>query len=135
LSLMFIDIDHFKLVNDTYGHQQGDKILSIIGEILGGSFRDLDTICRYGGEELCAILPETVGEAACIKAEQIRDKIEKLRISQDDNPGEDMSVTISIGIASITKATTNEQQLLREADRAVYWCKENGRNRVHLISE
>lgn len=135
LSLMFIDIDHFKHVNDTYGHQQGDKVLGIIGEILGGSFRDLDTICRYGGEELCAILPETLGEAAEHKAEQIRSKVEKLRIPLEDKPEESMGVTISIGIANISKGTSNEQQLLRDADRAVYYCKENGRNMVHLIVE
>ncbi|MHC4839960.1 MAG: sensor domain-containing diguanylate cyclase [Planctomycetota bacterium] len=135
LSLMFIDIDHFKHVNDNYGHQHGDKVLGIIGEILGGSFRDLDTVCRYGGEELVAILPETVGEAAHTKAEQIRRKVQELKIPWDDKPGETMGVTISVGIANITKGTSNEQQLLRDADRAVYYCKEHGRNQVHLISE
>ncbi|MCC6463802.1 MAG: diguanylate cyclase [Planctomycetes bacterium] len=132
LALMILDIDLFKKVNDTYGHQQGDRVLETVGGLLHGSFRDLDTVCRYGGEEMCAIMPETVGEAARVKAEQIRRKVSELEIALQDQPDKTMKITVSVGIASLSKATPNEQQLLRDADRALYWCKQNGRNQVKL---
>jgi diguanylate cyclase (GGDEF)-like protein/PAS domain S-box-containing protein len=132
LSLLILDIDHFKKVNDTWGHQQGDAVLEAVGTLLKGSFRDLDSVCRYGGEEMCAILPETVGEAARSKAEYLRRKIEELRIPLLNKPEENMQVTVSIGVACVSKTTISEDQLLREADSALYECKSNGRNRVLL---
>lgn len=132
LSLLILDIDHFKKVNDTWGHQQGDAVLQAVGGLLKVSFRDLDSVCRYGGEELCAILPETVGEAARSKAEYLRRKIEELRIPLVAKPAESMSVTVSIGVACVSKTTISEDQLLREADSALYECKSGGRNRVML---
>ncbi|MCC6573591.1 MAG: diguanylate cyclase [Planctomycetes bacterium] len=132
LALLMLDIDHFKKVNDTYGHQQGDRVLAAIGGLLKHSFRDLDTVCRYGGEEMCAILPETVGEAARAKAEYVRRKVEELVIPIMDKPDETMKVTASIGVACLTRNTSSEEQLLREADRALYECKTGGRNRVIL---
>lgn len=132
LSLLIMDIDDFKKVNDTYGHQQGDMVLQSIGDLLAGSFRDLDTVCRYGGEEICVILPETVGEAAKSKAEQIRRKIGELDIPMVDDPQQKLKVTMSVGIACVNKGTTNEEQLLREADRALYWVKNHGKNQVKL---
>ena len=132
LTLIIMDIDNFRDFNNTYGHQQGDAVLEVIGDVLATSFRDLDTVCRYGGEEMCVILPETVGEAARAKAEQIRRKISELEIPKVESPGEFLRVTMSIGVACLTKATTNEEQLLRQADRALYWCKHNGKNQVKL---
>ena len=132
LSLIILDIDHFKKVNDTWGHQQGDAVLQAVGGLLRGSFRDLDTVCRYGGEEMCAILPETVGEAAKSKAEYLRRKIEELRIPLLNKQGETMNVTVSIGVACMSQTTVSEEQLLREADSALYECKSSGRNRVLL---
>jgi diguanylate cyclase (GGDEF)-like protein/PAS domain S-box-containing protein len=132
LSLVIMDIDDFKKVNDTYGHQQGDQVLETMGNLLAGSFRDLDTVCRYGGEEVCVILPETVGEAAKTKAEQIRRKIAELDIPMVDMPGKKLRVTMSMGVACLSKGTTSEEQLLRDADRALYWVKNNGKNQVKL---
>jgi diguanylate cyclase (GGDEF)-like protein len=132
LSLIIMDIDDFRVVNNTYGHQQGDRVLSDIGELLAGSFRDLDTVCRYGGEELCVILPETVGEAAKQKAEQIRRKISEMEIPHLEKPGEVLKITASVGVACVSKNTTSEEQLLREADRALYYCKNHGKNQVKL---
>lgn len=132
LSLLIMDIDDFKKVNDTYGHQQGDMVLETIGNLLAGSFRDLDTVCRYGGEEICVILPETVGEAAKSKAEQIRRKIAETEVPMVDDPDKNLKITMSVGIACVTKGTTNEEQLLRDADRALYWVKNNGKNQVKL---
>ena len=132
LSLLIMDIDDFKKVNDTYGHQQGDMVLEVIGNLLAGSFRDLDTVCRYGGEEICVILPETVGEAAKSKAEQIRRKIGETEVPMIDDENKNLKITMSVGIACVTKGTTNEEQLLRDADRALYWVKNNGKNQVKL---
>ena len=132
LSLVIMDIDDFKKVNDTYGHQQGDAALEHLGNLLGGSFRDLDTVCRYGGEEICVILPETVGEAAKTKAEQIRRKIVELEVPMLEEPGKTLKLTVSMGVACVAKGTTNEEQLLRDADRALYWVKNNGKNQVKL---
>lgn len=132
LSLLIMDIDDFKPVNDTWGHQQGDRVLEVIGNLLAGSFRDLDTVCRYGGEEVCVILPETVGEAARVKADQIRRKIAETDIPMLEEPGKNMRITMSVGAACLSKSTTSEEQLLRDADRALYWVKKNGKNQVKL---
>lgn len=132
LSLMILDIDHFGRINNTYGHQQGDLVLEMMGELLNESFRDLDTVCRYGGEEICVIMPETVGEVARNKAEHIRRKIEELAIPLQALPGRKMSLTVSIGVAGVSKATVGEDQLLRDADKALYFCKQHGRNQVKL---
>lgn len=135
LSLMILDIDDFKKVNDTYGHQQGDRVLEMMGELIAGCFRDLDTVCRYGGEEICVIMPETVGPAARSKAEQVRRKIAELAVPMIEKPGRTLSITVSIGIACVTKSTTTEEQLLREADKALYYCKHNGKNQVKLLMD
>lgn len=135
LSLMLLDIDDFKKVNDTYGHQQGDRVLEMMGELIAGCFRDLDTVCRYGGEEICVIMPETVGPAARSKAEQVRRKIAELQVPMIEKPGRALSVTVSIGVACVTKSTTTEEQLLREADKALYYCKNNGKNQVKLLMD
>lgn len=132
LSLLIMDIDSFKPINDTFGHQTGDQVLEDLGQLLAGSFRDLDTVCRYGGEEICVLLPETVGEAARVKAEQIRRKISEMVIQRIDEPGKTLQITVSVGIACVSKNTTSEEQLLREADRALYYCKNNGKNQVKL---
>ncbi len=135
LSLLIMDIDDFKKVNDTYGHLQGDRVLESIGELVVGCFRDLDTVCRYGGEEICVIMPETVGPAARSKAEQVRRKIAELEVPMIEQPGKSLRITVSTGIACVTKSTATEEQLLREADRALYHCKNNGKNQVKLLMD
>ena len=135
LSLIIMDIDDFKKVNDTHGHVQGDKVLESIGELVVGCFRDLDTVCRFGGEEICVIMPETVGPAARMKAEQVRRRIAELAVPMVEQPGKTISVTVSTGIACVTKSVSTEEQLLREADRALYYAKNNGKNQVKLLME
>jgi diguanylate cyclase (GGDEF)-like protein/PAS domain S-box-containing protein len=132
LSLMILDIDNFSEFNNQHGHQQGDLVLEEIGRVLAGSFRDLDTVCRYGGEEIVVILPETVGIAARTKAEQIRRKIADLRIPRMVGKGAPLSVTVSIGVASLGLGIESEEELLREADKALYQCKKTGRNQVMI---
>ncbi|MBE7491327.1 MAG: GGDEF domain-containing protein [Planctomycetes bacterium] len=135
LSLMILDIDNFKKINDTWLHEQGDEVLRAVSGLLKVSFRDLDTVCRYGGEEMVVIMPETVGDAARAKGEQIRRKISEIEIPLLQNPEQKISVTVSIGIACMNKATVMEDQLLRAADRALYYCKHNGKNQVKLADE
>ncbi|MCK6439947.1 MAG: GGDEF domain-containing protein, partial [Planctomycetes bacterium] len=135
LALIVLDIDHFKKVNDVHGHAQGDTVLSAIGKLMGGSFRDLDTVCRTGGEEFAILMPETSTEAAVAKADQLRKAVEALQIDMGASKvphkdGDTMHVTISLGVASVSPAIESADHLYQEADRVLYVAKESGRNRV-----
>lgn len=130
LSLLFLDIDHFKKFNDAYGHLEGDKVLIKIGEIIMSCLRGLDTAYRYGGEEFTIILPETIGKEAGTVANRIRNAIEKEKFTPlDSDPA---TVTISIGA---TQFNPNEEMssFIQRADRAMYMSKQNGRNRVTTL--
>lgn len=128
LSLLLLDIDHFKRVNDTYGHMAGDMILAGLSRVVSSQLRDVDSAYRYGGEELSLILPETGIEAAVRVAERIRSAIEEYRF--DIGQGQSMGVTVSIGVASLPTPETSVEKLVAVADKALYEAKEGGRNRV-----
>ncbi len=129
LSLLMIDIDHFKEVNDTYGHLQGDVVLSKIGHLLRAEVRSLDIPCRYGGEELVVIMPETDKESSMLMAERIRQAISETDFRTNGKGPK--SVTVSIGVASFTSDNAEEpMSLVLAADEALYKAKNNGRNRV-----
>ncbi len=121
-SLLILDIDHFKKVNDTYGHQVGDEVLAQLARILNAHARQDDVVARYGGEEFVIILPETDVDTSRTIAEQIRQVVEQA-VWQTGK------VTISIGIATVTEEDT-DATILKKADQALYVSKENGRNRV-----
>ena len=125
ISLMLIDIDFFKKVNDTYGHQTGDEVLKSIAGMISNSVRNSDYVARYGGEEFIVILPETAAEEAIELAERIRMIIEEkeFKVSESDT----IHLTISIGIGSGLQGITAEH-LIKAADTAVYDAKEHGRN-------
>ena len=125
LSLMMIDIDFFKKVNDTYGHQCGDHILKAVAEKASSIIRKTDVLARYGGEEFCCLLPETDAAAAEAVAENLRMQIEEMVSSFEGNQ---VSVTISLGISGINGDDTPES-LLKRADEALYEAKHTGRNR------
>jgi diguanylate cyclase (GGDEF)-like protein len=127
LSLILSDIDHFKNVNDTYGHQIGDLILKETAGILKNSVRDIDVVGRYGGEEFIVMLPETQKENALVLADRLRKKVEE-HVAVDQH-GKEYKVTISMGVASFTGKETMEE-LIKLADTALYKAKETGRNRV-----
>jgi diguanylate cyclase (GGDEF)-like protein len=127
LSLVMVDIDHFKTFNDKYGHQVGDAILKKVAATIQLVCRKSDIVARYGGEELCVILTETTPESALIVAERIRDYIENTKINHE---GTNLQVTASIGISSLSKRIKDKEQLIDEADRAMYESKNRGRNRV-----
>lgn len=128
LSLLMLDIDHFKRVNDTYGHVAGDMILADLGSVISSQVRNLDSVCRYGGEEMSVILPETGVDAAAQMAERIRSAIEGHRF--DVGQGQSIGITVSIGVASLPPPETSVEKLVAVADKALYEAKEGGRNKV-----
>jgi diguanylate cyclase (GGDEF)-like protein len=130
LSLILIDIDHFKKVNDTFGHPEGDKILRGVASLLKNSVRKKDTVARYGGEEFILILPEVNLEAASMIAERIRRLVEGTSF---DVGNAHIHATISLGISSFpSHQARSKEELLKMADLALYHAKGEGRNRVSL---
>lgn len=131
LSVIMIDVDHFKAFNDTYGHQAGDECLKSVAKVLRDSVkRSQDLAARYGGEEFCCILPETEHAAAVEIATSIKDGISSLDIRHAGSTAAD-HVTVSLGVATlICDGKTNPESIVNVADRRLYWAKENGRNRV-----
>lgn len=128
LSLMMLDLDHFKSFNDLHGHVGGDALLAGFGQLLQKHSRSEDIACRYGGEEFTLILPEADLQAACDRAEAIRAAVESLRIR---HLGQELpAVTVSIGVASFPLQGRDSDVLLRRADEALYRAKREGRNRV-----
>lgn len=133
LSLLMLDIDFFKKINDTYGHIAGDKVLSNLTEICKEILRKNDIIGRYGGEEFLVILPETDIKAAGIVAEKLRKHIENMVVDFEENK---ISITVSIGMASIDEYYDEDiliKDLINLADKALYQAKREGRNRVCIL--
>ncbi len=130
VSLVMFDIDHFKRVNDTYGHQAGDEVIRLVSKLLLESKREIDIGGRYGGEEFCVILPETDQQGARHFAERLRKSVEQQVI---DYEGQKIHCTISLGIAQIDEQTGGHLAWLEQADKALYHSKESGRNRTSLF--
>ncbi|MDF1615517.1 GGDEF domain-containing protein [Desulfurivibrio dismutans] len=131
LALLMLDIDHFKKVNDTYGHRAGDAILRQLSRLLQKEARTIDRVCRYGGEELALILPDTDLEAARKAAERLRRRVEELRFITCDQ--REIRLTVSIGAAACTETEAEAESLVNSADRALYAAKRAGRNRVYPL--
>lgn len=139
VGLLLIDVDHFKKVNDTFGHPQGDYVLKMLSALLLKCARKTDYVCRYGGEEFVILAsPETTQEGSLVFAERIRSAFEALEIELLDRPGETMKATLSIGVANfLPKAdfrapVPKPQDLVKIADAKLYEAKNLGRNRVVL---
>ncbi|MEZ5291140.1 MAG: diguanylate cyclase [Vicinamibacterales bacterium] len=128
VSLLMIDIDHFKTVNDTHGHLTGDRVLAAVGRALLGQLRGSDAAARYGGEELAVLLPETDPGGALEAAQRIRHTLAALR--HHDDAGGDVPVTLSIGVATIRADDGTAQDLLSQADAALYHAKTTGRDGI-----
>jgi two-component system cell cycle response regulator len=124
LSLLMIDVDHFKAFNDRFGHPEGDKLLFKIAQHIRGDVRTIDLVFRYGGEEFAVILPDTNPEDARKAAERLRESLAAAKLGA-------IQVTASIGVASITDTTSTTESLIQFADQAMYQAKRSGRNRVH----
>jgi diguanylate cyclase len=127
LSLLMIDIDYFKKINDTYGHSEGDRVLQEMGLILARNARSFDIVSRYGGEEFTVLLDCTKAQAIQA-AERIRSSVENHKFTLAT--GHEISVTVSIGIASYPETTEELETLLEQADFALYAAKRTGRNKV-----
>ncbi len=129
LSVIMIDIDNFKSVNDTYGHKVGDDVIIALANKLIKYQRQSDIVCRYGGEEFVILLPNTSIEGATILAQKIRKDVELLTINISSN--KDLKFTISLGISQVDlENETSIEVALKRADDALYEAKENGRNKV-----
>lgn len=132
LSVLLIDIDHFKQVNDTYGHQVGDSLLIHLSDLILNQIRESDVAARYGGDELLVLAPSTTVSSAAILAERLRIQVEsnQLDFSGDDSHDQDIRVTVSIGIAGLSPEITDSESVVKHADQALYSSKQEGRNRV-----
>lgn len=131
LSVLFLDVDHFKRYNDTHGHLKGDEVLQQIGEIMRSSLRKSDVAARYGGEEFVALLPETSRENAGTVAEQVRERIENHPFhGRETQPGG--RLTVSIGVAGCPEDGKDARMLIECVDRALYDAKHKGRNLVRM---
>ena len=125
MSVLVLDLDHFKQINDTYGHDRGDAVLAAVGDVLAGALRTSDFVGRNGGEEFVALLPETGADGALEAAEKLRAAIARVTL-----PGIDRAITASVGAAVYPHTAADPESLLRLADRALYAAKAAGRNRA-----
>lgn len=136
VSCLFIDIDHFKVVNDSFGHETGDIVLTKVAELIRAQLRNIDVVARYGGEEFAVLLEQSGQDYAEEVAERIQQSIAETVFVE----GEDCSLTVSIGVSTIEQPTTKQntfdlgRELLRRADKALYQAKQDGRNKVVLHS-
>ncbi|MCP9337771.1 sensor domain-containing diguanylate cyclase [Stutzerimonas xanthomarina] len=128
-ALVMFDIDHFKKINDSYGHQAGDAVIQQTAELVRQSMRDADIAGRYGGEEFVVLLPDTDSEGALTFAERLRQSIEAHEVVYD---GHSIRFTVSLGIADLSEPTSGYAQLIERADNALYSSKAAGRNQVTL---
>jgi len=128
LSILLLDIDHFKTVNDSFGHQTGDAVLKNLGKLLVDTVRNTDIVARYGGEEICIIATNTVGTSAVDLAERLRVLIQSTALAVTDEVP--VNVTVSFGVATMFTEVATAEALMKCADRALYRAKKEGRNRV-----
>ncbi len=133
MSLIMMDIDNFKKINDTYGHLMGDTILKRLASVLQETVRNIDIPARYGGEEFVVILPETEKEDACVIAERIRSNIAKIVVPINDK--ENLSPTVSMGVAQYSTDGQEPKELVNCADTALYHSKHNGKNCVSVYGK
>ncbi|MFN8385161.1 MAG: GGDEF domain-containing protein [Anaerolineales bacterium] len=132
LSISLVDIDHFKQINDTYGHLIGDDVLRNLAARLSGQIRSPDTLGRYGGEEFLIVLPNSESKAAVEQASRLCQYIRAMQVESNDHS---LSITISIGIAQYRHGLENWEQFLHRADMALYKAKDNGRDQWAVAEE
>ena len=132
LAVLMIDVDHFKAVNDEFGHATGDKALRAIADVLRGNTRVFDSVARYGGEEFVAVMPGTGADEASEAAERLRSAIEATQFTWAS--GSQARLTVSIGVACTAQGPATPEAILHAADRALYAAKRAGRNRVEIAA-
>ncbi len=133
LSLVMLDIDHFKRINDNFGHQVGDVVLKKLAALIVAAVRETDVVCRYGGEEILIIMPHTKRDDALVVAEGLRVEIESTKIitKDDGRKCDDVQVTASFGVTAIDPEVESVHCLLGRADKALYFAKKQGRNKAY----
>jgi diguanylate cyclase (GGDEF)-like protein len=131
-SVILTDIDHFKSVNDTWGHPTGDLVLKGVAKILRDKARDTDIVARYGGEEFALIMPETDTKGALVIAERIREAVMTETFQSDQGP---LKVTLSLGIATFPDAAQDKQAMVDLADQCLYFAKRHGRNQSVTVAQ
>jgi two-component system cell cycle response regulator len=129
LSVLVCDLDRFKQVNDTYGHAAGDEVLKQFAQCATQSMRNVDMVARFGGEEFVILLPDTDGDNAVKAAERLCKKVATSPMLIPEAPGGNLTITVSIGVASTSKPMSGEE-LIKLADAALYRAKQGGRNQV-----
>jgi len=134
LSVLMMDLDHFKNVNDTHGHQAGSHVLAEVGRIIRETIREPDLAGRYGGEEFIASLPETDKERAMMAANRVREAVEAEAFRPAAVPNQEIRITISIGVATHPEDAEDVEGIVRASDEALYAAKHGGRNQVRAAS-
>ncbi len=127
-SLAMLDIDNFKYVNDTFGHNFGDQVLKTLSRTCGAVMRSSDILARFGGEEFCLVLPDTDLEGATTICERIRQAVESMKVTYNDEA--DVPITVSVGVARTEPTLESHERLIKNADVALYESKAKGKNRV-----
>ena len=135
MSVIVLDIDLFKQINDTYGHQIGDWALKEVSRVIRTSLRQTDFPCRYGGDEMVIMLPRTNDEEAKIIAKRLKDRINAITIPDRYTDGEKVPLSISQGISSFPQDGQNATELFEKADRALYWVKDGRRGTFAVYRE
>jgi diguanylate cyclase (GGDEF)-like protein len=130
LAVIMMDLDHFKLYNDTFGHNAGDEMLSALGNLLKGQIREEDIACRYGGEEFLLIIPSASQDVALERAELFRQAVKQMH----QHHSSVKPITLSLGVAVYPNHGSNSLELIRAADAALYQAKRTGRDRVLLFN-
>ena len=125
--ILILDIDYFKMINDNFGHDAGDKVLIALSCVFQEVIRDIDVLARYGGEEFVFLLPDTSLNQASIVADRVREASASSSLIYDNKK---ITVTVSIGLSEVSEDDSSIEQMLKRADNALYKAKENGRNRV-----
>ncbi|WP_207062691.1 diguanylate cyclase [Motiliproteus sp. SC1-56] len=132
VTLLMFDLDHFKKINDTWGHQAGDEVLRCVSSRLRRALRNVDVAGRYGGEEFCVFLPSTELAGGEYVAERIRKTMARTPVEHE---GRSISISVSLGITEFRDPGQSHEQLIKEADAALYFAKENGRNRFACFQQ
>jgi diguanylate cyclase (GGDEF)-like protein len=130
LSLLFVDLDGFKSINDSHGHLYGSRALVEAASVIRASARETDVVARFGGDEFALVLPDTGSEGAFAVGERVREKIAAWRFLQGE--GLSIALTVSVGVATLPDVAASAEQLIQAADQAMYWVKDHGKNGIFI---